>query len=204
MEGSMLSKKILLRAYERGDEARMAKLLFGLVRRGHANPLQAMNGHPFEDEWLDFATRSVRKHQAARFGYVYVVANPVFRGLYKVGSTSKGLDQRMRTLETAGVIGKFVEIFQAPALDRFAAEARAHRNLGAIAKRHKEFFAVDWQTACRVVQEAVQCDNALLTQSFDWLHLQSHTPEQTTQHDRGAHHASRRQHDLAHADGVSA
>lgn len=199
----MLSKKILLRAYERGDEGRMAKLLFGLARRGHDNPLLAMRGHPLEDEWMDFAIRSVRKHQANRSGFVYVVANPVFRRLYKVGSTSKSLEQRIRSLETAGVVGEFVEVFQSPAIDRFAAEARAHRALSAMANQYKEFFDIDWQTACRVTREAVECDNALLARAFDWLHLQTPAPERLSIFDQGSQHETPRQPDSALAAAIS-
>jgi T5orf172 domain len=160
----------LIRHFERMDGARTAEILFDLARKGTKDPLSVLFGHPLEDEWRDFAGAAARDRIQKRRGTVYVVANPVHAGLYKIGVTKGDLSKRLRSLKTAGVVGEFLEIDQFQALDRFAAEKMAHRNLSKVAQRHKEFFATDWKTACGMTRQGVDSDNKILKQAFSsWM-----------------------------------
>jgi hypothetical protein len=160
------STKILIRLFERKDGTRTSEILFSMARKGIMDPMSSLFDHPLEDDWRDFAGAAVHERIEKRKGIVYVVANPVNNGLYKVGLTGGILEKRIRSLKTAGVVGEFIEVDHAHALDRFAAEKMAHRALGAVSQSHKEFFVTDWKTACQAVQDSVASDNALLRLAF--------------------------------------
>lgn len=140
-----------------------------MARQSITNPMWALVDHPFDDDWRDFAARAVQKHQARRQGIVYVVVNPVNAHWFKVGVTGKCLNTRLRSLRTAGVVGQFIEVDQIHALDRFGAEGRAHKAMNLLSERHKEFFVTDWKTACRVLRNSVEEDNAVLLAAFPFL-----------------------------------
>lgn len=102
--------------------------------------LESFGDHPLGDDWRDFALKSVQAWVTDRQGIVYVVANPMHLGFYKVGQTGASLAERLQTLNSAGVVGQFVEVHQAAVPDRFAVEAAVHRSLTETVPRHKEFF----------------------------------------------------------------
>ncbi len=159
----------LIRHFERNDGSRTSEILFLMARRGINDPLASLFGHPLEDYWRDFAGESVRDRIEKRNGIVYVVANPVHKGLYKIGLTAGNLEKRLRSLNTAGVVGEFIEIGHAHAFDRFVVEKMAHRKLSKVTQRHKEFFVTDWKVACQAVQDSASADNVLLQSAFGSL-----------------------------------
>lgn len=163
---SNLNLRALSRLFEKGDRVRTAKTLCEMAHQGVNNPLGVFFDHPLEDDWMDFAGQSLHEHFKRRKGFVYVVANPIHKHWYKVGMTAGSVEKRLRSLNTAGVIGDFIEIDQAYAFDRFSAEKMSHQTLSLLAQKHKEFFVTNWQTACHAMRESVSRDNAILQKAF--------------------------------------
>lgn len=174
---SPLTLRALWAAYERQDAPRVARLLCALARRGEKSPMASFSEHPFADDFTDFAAAAVADHLRQRQGIVYVVANPVNRGFYKIGVTAHDVKKRLRSLRSAGVVGEFVEVDAVFALDRFAAEKRAHRKMAAVAPQHKEFFVTDFRVASEAVQSSVAAENEVLTRAFPGVDLETSVPE---------------------------
>lgn len=149
--------------FESGRGAPLAALLCREARRGRSEVLDSFAGHPLADDWRDFAWASVQDYLNARRGRVYVVTNPVHGGLYKVGQTREDMQARLRTLNSAGVVGYFVEVYSVLVLDRFHVERAAQRALARTAVQHKEFFQCDYETATRALEAAAAQDATALT-----------------------------------------
>lgn len=168
-------ERVLWSAFESQDVGlrdRVGKLLCGMARRGDTNPLGLFHGHPLEDDWRDWAAACVREHLRKRRGIVYVAANTVTAasGFYKIGVTSVDVGRRMRSLRSAGVVGEFLAVDEAFALDRFAAESRAHRSMQQRSTvRDREFFVTDYKTASDVMRECVKFDNEALSRAFPYV-----------------------------------
>lgn len=145
--------------FEAGRSEALAALLCKEVRRGLTRPYESFSGHVLEDDWRDFALQSVRAHLAARAGYVYVVVNPVNPTLFKVGQTKRSVSERLASLNSAGVVGYFLEVASFPVHDRFWVEASAQRALAGLAEQHKEFFKCSSEQAVAAVRAAAEADN---------------------------------------------
>lgn len=152
------TKRALWAQFEREQGPSLARLLCDLSRRGHRELLSTFYGHPLADYWKDFALESLTAFVEKRKGVVYVAANPVNRGFNKVGQTKNCVEERLQSLNTAGVVGYFVKVYSVEVSDRFAVEAAAHRYLARAAPVHKEFFLCDWQTAVDAVVAAADQD----------------------------------------------
>lgn len=171
MPPNPLTLRALWTAYERQDSPRVARLLCALARRGERNPMASFSDHPFADDFTDFAANAVSEHLRRRQGIVYVVANPVNKGFYKIGVTAHDVKKRLRSLRSAGVVGEFFEVDAVFALDRFAAEKRAHRKMAAVAPKHKEFFVTEYKVAIEAVQTSAAVENKVLSQAFPGVGL---------------------------------
>lgn len=156
----------LWRCFEAGRAGRTALILCAMARRGVHSPLDLFYDHPLCDEWRDFAYCAVEDHLRKRKGIVYVVTNPMNPGFYKIGVTGFDVNKRLRSLKSAGVVGEFVEVETAVALDRYSAESRAHQAMQKNFPRHKEFFFTDYKTASKVMRQSVASDNAVLKHAF--------------------------------------
>jgi hypothetical protein len=153
--------------FETGRASALAALLCKEVRRGLTRPYDSFAGHVLEDDWRDFALQSVREYLMPRAGHVYVVANPVNAGLYKVGQTKNDVRKRLKSLNSAGVVGYFLEVSSRQVQDRFWVEAHAQRALAAVAQQHKEFFKCSYEQAMTAVEDAANRDaehNTILLQ----------------------------------------
>lgn len=147
--------------FEAGRAQRLASLLCREARLGRA-AMSCFVGHPLEDDWRDFASQSLQEYLQTRRGRVYVVTNPVNAGLYKVGQTREDMAARLKSLNSAGVVGYFVEVHSVVVSDRFYVERAAQRRLAQSAARHKEFFQCDFGTAMQALQVAAAADEAAL------------------------------------------
>jgi len=74
-------------------------------------------------------------------GVVYVINNPNQKGV-KIGLTTKGIDKRVRELETTGVAGKFKKVAIFPSFHPKNDEKKAHDNLKKY-RLDKEHFQIE-------------------------------------------------------------
>lgn len=162
------SHRALWSLFATAQSARLGSYLCKLARRGHTNLLATFNEHPLGDDWKDFAHEALRSHFVRSAGTVYVVTNPVHVNLYKVGQTQGDVQERISSLNSAGVVGYFVPVTDVQVKDRFAVEAAVHRVLRARkgTQNHKEFFECTWDVAMEALREQVARENAALVQ-FD-------------------------------------
>jgi hypothetical protein len=160
------SRRTLWTLFQAGDGARLGAYLCDLARRGHADLLATFADHPLADDWRDMAWSCVQAHLAKTGGTVYVVANPVHVDLYKVGQTRGSVGERIKSLDSAGVVGYFVPVASHVVADRFAVEAAVHRRLRQRegCQQHKEFFACTWQQAISALEAEVAHEQSALAQ----------------------------------------
>jgi hypothetical protein len=95
---------------------------------------------------------------AGRKGWVYVLTNPAFPGLVKIGCTSRTPEERARELSSAtGVPARYVVAWACPVSDWQAVEARTHGKLHACRPNgHREFFRCSVEEARREVERAAR------------------------------------------------
>jgi hypothetical protein len=128
--------------------------------------LATFDEHPLADDWKDAAYEGLRKHFDNCAGTVYVVTNPVHVNLYKVGQTQRAVDDRITSLNSAGVVGYFIPVADVQVQDRFAVEAAVHRLLKSRddAQFHKEFFSCTWDVAINALHEQTSIEAEHLAQ----------------------------------------
>lgn len=150
------------------NDSAYAALALKTLRAG-ADPLEALAGHPLADDWLDFHHCAVASYLSARTGFLYLLAHPSIPNLYKVGLTQKGVSERIKSLSTAGVVGRFALAKSWAVPDCHALEAAAHRALSD-RHRHKEFFEGTWQELATVIDHVVLTEVARLSlfTGSDW------------------------------------
>lgn len=91
-------------------------------------------------------------------GWVYVLTNPAFPGLVKIGCTSRTPEGRTRELSSGtGVPTRFVVAWACPVSDWRAVETRTHGRLHACRPNgHREFFACSVDQARREIEKAAR------------------------------------------------
>lgn len=161
-------QRLLWRAFEDGDKKKIATVLLELARTGVRHPMLSFSDHPLYDDFIDFCSSAIADFLKGRGGLIYVVHNPAMPGFYKIGLTrSATIDKRLKSLNSAGVVGKIYEVDCALAIDRFGAEAAAHKEMGRHAQQHKEYFAcADYRLVSAVMKKAVDSDNSTLMKAF--------------------------------------
>lgn len=87
---------------------------------------------------------NARRTDGSRKGYVYVLVDPAFPSLVKVGKTTKDPERRARDLSTgSGVPAPYVVAWAALVTDCHEVERLIHQELAhARARRDREFFAI--------------------------------------------------------------
>lgn len=170
---NLARQRSLWSAFEEGDKKKLAQGLVDLARAGFKNPATVFSDHPLYDDFMDFATASIQEFIQNRRGIIYVVHNPINRNFYKIGLTGAAtLEKRLRSLNSAGVVGEIHEVERAYALDRFGAEGQAHKQMGKHTVQHKEYFVCDdYKLVSSVMQDAVKEDNTILCRSFPELNV---------------------------------
>ena len=95
---------------------------------------------------------------APRKGWVYVLTNPAFPGLVKIGCTSRTPEDRARELSSGtGVPARYVVAWACPVTDWQGVEARTHGKLHACRPNgHREFFRCSVDVARREIEKAAR------------------------------------------------
>ena len=87
-------------------------------------------------------------------GFVYVMLNPSYPDLVKIGLTERTSEERARELRTSGVPTPFIVIYDELVSDCDAVEAAIHRRLaGYRVSDDREFFRIPVKEAIRTLQE---------------------------------------------------
>ena len=152
------------RAFQAGDGPRCAELVLSSLRAGFGGALDALAGHPLEDDWRDLVALSARAHLAASRGHVYVAGNPMQPEFLKVGKTGRTPAERLAELNNEAVVGEFLLVASWEVADRHHGERAAHRALAGYARK-KEFFRAPWKPLCAAVAAALDEDRARLARA---------------------------------------
>lgn len=87
-------------------------------------------------------------------GFVYVLLNPSYPDLVKIGLTERTSEERARELRTSGVPTPFIVIYDELVSDCGAVEDAIHRRLaGYRVSDDREFFRIPVKEAIRTLQE---------------------------------------------------
>lgn len=87
-------------------------------------------------------------------GFVYILLNPSYPDLVKIGLTERTSEERARELRTTGVPTEFLVIYDELVSDCRAVEDAVHRRLAGYRVSHdREFFRVPIKEAIRTLQE---------------------------------------------------
>jgi len=134
---------------------RFAQTCIALTRRGHSV------GGFFDLEGLgelyqETLDEAMAAHLERRSGFVYLAAHPIYpQGLYKIGETRKTPDERMRSLTTSGIPGRFVLVKAWRVPDSFAAEASCVRTLSQ-RRIEREFYEGTFADLTKAIDGVVQ------------------------------------------------
>ena len=92
---------------------------------------------------------------ARRPGFVYVLTNPAYAGLVKIGHTSRDPETRAAELSAGtGVPARFIVAWSHPVRDHEALEALAHGRLAKCrANDNREFFRCSVGEARRIIEQ---------------------------------------------------
>lgn len=74
-----------------------------------------------------------------RRGFIYVAVNEDWPDIYKVGCTRRGVEERMASLNSAGMLTPWVAVRSWKVFDATALEAKVHAGLGSL-RATKEMF----------------------------------------------------------------
>jgi hypothetical protein len=126
-------------ATSREGQLRFAQTCLTLVRRGY-RLLDFFEQERLADEYQEMLDEAMAAYISSKSGHLYLAVNPIYTsGLYKVGATRKTPEDRMRSLTTAGIPGKFTLVKSWAVPDAFAAEAHCARTL-AQRQIQREFY----------------------------------------------------------------
>jgi hypothetical protein len=90
-------------------------------------------------------------------GYVYILSNPTYPELLKIGHTSDDVSERAGSLSSAtGVLAPFQIEYWCLTLNAQAVERRVHEKFKSVRENKKrEFFKVDLDEAIREIEQHV-------------------------------------------------
>ncbi|MBK6768927.1 MAG: GIY-YIG nuclease family protein [Ardenticatenales bacterium] len=87
-------------------------------------------------------------------GFVYVLLNPSYPDVIKIGLTERTSEERARELRTTGVPTNFIVLYDELVTDCVAVESAVHRRLaGYRVSDDREFFRLPVKEAIRTLQE---------------------------------------------------
>lgn len=107
---------------------------------------------PVMDDSIEFAVECLNDHIEKRMGKIYVAINELHQDRIKIGRTSKDIEERERSLNSAGVSGKIKIVWFDVSLDSVMTETFIHQR---IKESHieKEFFNIDVVSASQIISE---------------------------------------------------
>lgn len=112
------------------------------------------SSHPLRDEMADEFRCAFKRHVANKSGVLYIAINPVLHRWHKLGFTRKGLDARMGSLKSAGVLGLYHPIASWPVIDAPFMEVEAKKRLKPYCV-DGELYWIDYESMIKTVGEVV-------------------------------------------------
>lgn len=92
--------------------------------------------------------------EASMIGYIYVMLNPAFPNLVKIGRTNRNSQERAAELYTTGTPGKFIVLYEALVDDCIAVETLLHQHFSSNRySESREFFEIPPHLAINTIQE---------------------------------------------------
>lgn len=125
-----------------------------VVRQGVTHPWECWEGHPLEEDLVDFSRQAMQSLFHQYEGVVYGASVPGKPGWLKVGQTRQSVWQRAKALRSELVVGEVFVFWEVATADRYWLETALHQDL----KRQgqhlaKELFLADPET----VAERARC-----------------------------------------------
>jgi len=94
-----------------------------------------------------------KKRENTSKGFVYVLSNPAFKGLLKIGFTTRNVKQRAKELYGTGVPDPFKIEYSKKLANAYKVEQQVHIYLRKYRhKRNREFFKCDLKTAIDTIK----------------------------------------------------
>jgi T5orf172 domain len=89
-----------------------------------------------------------------QIGWVYVLTNPMFPGLTKIGFTIKTVEERMDQLDSTGLPEPFIEHYRVRCANPKDVESRLHKHFASKRyKENREFFEIEPQDVYEVLRD---------------------------------------------------
>ncbi|WP_181376214.1 GIY-YIG nuclease family protein [Novimethylophilus kurashikiensis] len=141
------------------DPSAAAAKAVQLARKGKSMP---MEDGPVGDLLRDALVEGLADWVKAKTGYVYLASNPGTTNLYKIGQTRSSLEQRMRSLNGAGVLVPWQAVMAWQVYDAPGLEARIHAACADL-RIKGELFQAPWRELVSRIERALQEDRQHLT-----------------------------------------
>lgn len=120
------------------------------------------------DKYEQFAKKALLSWFTLRAGEVYIAWNSEHNSIFKVGMTRRSAEKRIKTLTTAGVLGKFELVEHWKVLDAVYLETKIHKELSKY-KLEKEFFHADPLVVACIIEEEVELERQVILRRFPFL-----------------------------------
>lgn len=128
----------------------------------------AVRQSPVMDECIQFAEEAMNEHMQARHGKIYIAFNETYPSIIKIGRTSKSIDEREKSLNSAGVIGKLRMIGWCETHDSILTETYIHQRLKEFS-HEKEFFNITPESAASIINECSEMTTKFYQKIFQSL-----------------------------------
>ena len=110
---------------------------------------------------------------ALKRGWVYLAQNDAWPGLYKIGCTRRGVQQRMTSLNRTGLITEWVPLVYWQVYDAPGLEARVHKQCEAFQHSFEMFKASPQELTAQAEAVFERDRQAILTNLKELLHVEA-------------------------------
>jgi hypothetical protein len=136
-----------------------------LAKHGKCEQLKIIES-PVMDDCNEYALLSLQDHYSKHMGKVYVANNLNHIGHLKIGRTCKSIQDRERSLNSAGVIGTVKILYWIDTMDCYHTESLCHSLLKEF-NLEKEFFNIDFDRAVETLHECTRITNTMYNKLYE-------------------------------------
>lgn len=152
----MFIDKRLSHHFNMGDHKKFFGRLVFLAQKDFS--LIKIGESPVSDECYEFAVESIQAILNSHKGSVYIAMNDQSPTIIKIGRTSKPIQVRERSLNSAGVCGTIKILGAVTSMDSFMTESFTHKRLSTF-HHEKEFFQIGVDHAASIITECADLVN---------------------------------------------
>lgn len=117
--------------------------------------MMGLSESPVKDDCIEYLAEILSKHIQKRKGKIYIAYNDKHPTVIKIGRTSKPIEEREKSLNSAGVIGEIKIIGWCETPDTVISETFIHQRLKKF-NTEKEFFSITAKEASVVINECAK------------------------------------------------